>query len=507
MKKYLFILLLICVFFIISCDILRFSAFEVISWTPGDGYHFEPENIIVSLQFSNKPHKESVEKYFSFNGNGNSIKGEYLWEEKNLTFIPQTPLEKNTDYKINLSAEARDLEGISMDEAFIRAFSTRPDANHPVVLSCYPSLYEKINDPEMRVKLEFSLPVTLKSLYESSSFNPSMTGFWSLENNDKSAIFTPSEPWQQNNRYEIIISSSLTDINGRNIRKEFKSIFNTGTDHELPYLLNVSRVTKNGEIIELLPDKNFFGAAELPVENSGWEKEDKILLIFSKPVDSLSVKNLISAENAPGLILESLYRFETDFLFKFEKIPVYNNRFTLKIKPGIRDSAGNVTKNEYVYKVFFNGKFSKPPELAGIRLPLAPQNEENFDPIFISADSLYQIIPITDDNYPSKDIISTWIEIYFITAEGASIDLFSVMENFRIDTSNNVLTFSPRIIKTNNFNFQEPQAGLENLQRVEINGNLINTTNYGIVNFMISSGLKDSLGNRNEKSLIIPAIK
>ena len=69
MKNKLFILLLNCIFLISSCDILRFTVFEVISWTPGEGYHSEPENIILSLTFSNKPHKASVENYFSLAGN------------------------------------------------------------------------------------------------------------------------------------------------------------------------------------------------------------------------------------------------------------------------------------------------------------------------------------------------------------------------------------------------------------------------------------------------------
>jgi len=506
MKNKLFILL-ICLFIFLSCDILRSSVFKISSWTPGEGYHSEPEKITVSLKFSNNPHKESIERFFTLTVNGNSVRGEFLWEEKILTFIPQIPLEKNTDYTINLSADARDVDGISLDEAFICNFTTRPDISRPVIVSCFPSLYEDIVELKTEVKIEFSLPVTLKTLYESISFNPSMAGFWNLENDDKLAIFTPSEPWIQNNRYEINVSSSLTDINGMNIRKEFKSIFTTGTERELPYLMSANRVTKNNEIIQLLPDKRFSSAAELPVENTDWEKEDKFLLVFSKPMDILTAKNYISAENGPNIVLESFPDFETEILFRFEKAPVYESRFTIKIKPGIRDSAGNAVKDEYVYKIFFNGKYSRPPELAGIRIPMAPQNKEDCDSVFISSDSLFQIIPITDENYPSREIINTWIELYFITAEGASIDLFSVMENFRIDTSNNVLTFSPRQIKTSNFSIPEPQTGYENLQRIEIDGNLINTTNYGIIYFMISSGLRDSFGNANEKSINIPAMK
>jgi len=507
MKYKLFYLILISIFTFNSCDILRTSLFEVTSWTPGKGYHSEPENIVISLNFSNKPFKASVEKNFTLYGNGNAVKGNFVWKGKRVTFLPLSPLEKNTDYAIGLSADTRNTEGLSMDEAFNRDFTTRQDNKRPELISCYPSMFAEINELRTQVKLEFSAPVRLNSLYENISFNPSMTGFWILQNEDKLAVFTPSEPWKQNTRYEILLSVSLTNLNGMNMRNDFKSIFTTGTDHDLPYLLNANRITKNNEIVQLTPDKGFSGAAEFPVENNGWEKEDKFLLVFSKPVDSLSVKNYLSAENGPNLVLETLPRYETEILFRLENIPAYESRFSLRIKPGIRDNAGNETKDEYIFKVFFNGKYSKPPKLEGIRIPMSPRNKTNYNPVYFNADSFYQTILIKDENYPSGETVGTWIELYFSAAEEASIDIFSVMECFRIDTSNNVITFSPNQIKTNNFTIPGQQPGTESFQRIEVAGNLINSTNYGIINFQISSGLKDSLGNKNEESFNIPLIK
>jgi hypothetical protein len=81
------------------------------------------------------------------------------------------------------------------------------------------------------------------------------------------------------------------------------------------------------------------------------------------------------------------------------------------------------------------------------------------------------------------------------------------MELFRIETSNNVLTFSPRQIKTNGFSAPEPEKGWENFERIEIAGILTNSTNFGIVNFQISPGLTDSLGNKSEKQFRISLVK
>ena len=492
--------LLLTIILFSACDILRFSQFEVVAWSPGAGYYSEPEKITVSLSFSHEPNKASVERGFSLAADGNSVRGTFLWAGKKVIFSPLTPLEPNTDYTINLSADAKNNDGLSMDEAFFCFFTTRLDNTRPVVTWCYPSMYEEIDDLKAQIKLRFSKQISVKSLYENVSFSPSVKGHWQLDEGDKLVIFTPEEPWKQNTRYEIRFSSSLTDKNGMNVRNDFLSVFSTGIDNEIPVLLNVKRVTKTGEYIELIANKN-------KTENDGWEKEDKILLEFSKPVDSLTIKNYISIEDGPGFIIETIPGFNTEIILKFDRIPIYESRFTIKIRPGIKDISGNETKEDYVYRIFANGKLSMPPLLTGLRFPVASIDDTDNGLVFYRVDSLFEIIPISDEYFPSGESIKTWIELYFKTAEGASVDLFSLMELFNIETSNNVLNFSPRQIKVTDLTVSEPHAGYENYQRVEIAGNIINSTNFGIVIFQIAAGLKDSFGNKNDKLQKISLIK
>ena len=505
MKIKLCILLLFLLSFI-SCDVLRFSRFEVISWAPGGGYRSEPEKISVSLDFSQDPDMSSVERNFSLTGNGNRIRGTFLWNGRRMTFAPLTPLEKNTDYIISLSSDACNAKGLSMDEAFNVDFTTRPDNARPVLISCYPEMFAEIDDPRTEVRFSFSAPVPLNTLYDNVSFSPSMTGSWRLENGGKLAVFTPAEPWIQNNRYEIRYSASLTNNNGMNIGNDFISIFTIGTDHEVPYLLYAAKIAKNGDIVELNPDKGYIGAAELPVENQGWEKDDRLYLVFSKPVDGLLLKNYLVAEDAPGLVMETSPNFNTEHIFTFNSVPAYESRFTFRIKPGITDRSGNESRNEYIYRIFANGKFSKPPALVGLRMPMTPNNTD-LEYFYVGTDSIFDLIPIDDNKYPSGENIQTWIELYFNTAEGALVDTFSLMELFRIETSNNVITFSPHNVKRSGFSVSEPHQGWENYERLEITGNINNSTNNGIINFLISSGLKDNLGNKNEKQFVISVIK
>ena len=512
MIKTLCKLLLIIIFSFNSCDILRSSRFEVTAWSPGDGYHPEPEKIVVSLDFSREPDRASVERRFSLTADGvradsGRVKGVFRWDGRKMTFLPLTPLEKNTNYSINLSAETRDTGGLSMDAAFDRGFTTRPEDERPVLISCYPQMYAAVDDQRTEIQLLFSIPVPLNTLYDNVSFTPSMTGSWRLEDGGKLAVFTPAEPWIQNRRYEIHVSASLTDNNEMNAGNDFTSIFTTGTDNEAPALLYAWRITKDGGQEPLYADTGAYAGAQSQAENRGWEKEDRLLLVFSEQVDGLSVKNCLSVEDASALVMETVAGYETEFIFYFGTVPVYESRFTFRLKSGVKDVAGNESEDEYVYRIFADGMFSKPPELAGIRLPMSPESVTDMKLACFGTDSLFENIPITDDSYPSTTGVRTWIELYFSTAEGASIDPFSLMELFRVETSNNVLTFSPRLIKSGNFSVSSPQAGWENFQRIEIVGVLTNSTNFGIVNFQIAPGLKDSLGNKNEKLLRISLVK
>jgi hypothetical protein len=515
MKNKLYILFLIIIS-LNSCDILRRSQFEIISWTPGNGYHSKPEEIVVTLNFSRDPDRASVERNFSLTGNGNPVKGNFLWDGRKMTFLTVTLPEINTDYVINVSSDAHDVKGLSMDEPFTRDFTTRPDNKRPVLLSCYPEMYCEVSDPRAEIKLLFSIPVLLSTLYENVSFNPSMTGLWKLEDNGKLAIFSPAEPWIQNRRYEIHFTAMLADKNGMNTGNDFISIFTTGIDHEPPFLLYAKRLTKNGDTF-MLNTGGFIGAAELPVENHDWEKDDRLLLAFSKPVDSLTVKNNLNVEDASGLVMENFSLsaggkgYNSEFIFKFDNVLVYESRFTFRLKPGVKDLSGNESKNEYIYRIFANGKNSKPPVLIGIRMPMTP--DKTYHNFFCAGtDSIFEKVPIADENYPSGESIQTWIEFYFETAEGAfgekaAIDQFSLMELFRIETSNNVITFSPRQVKAANFSASAPHSDWEFLERLEIAGNIVNSTNYGLVIFQIGAGLKDSFGNKNENPQKISLVK
>ncbi|MDR2435513.1 MAG: Ig-like domain-containing protein [Treponema sp.] len=489
-----------------SVDLLRASPFEISKWSPGGGYHADPQAVSVSLAFSRIPDRASVERHFSLNADGERLSGSFRWDSANMTFLPAVPLEINRDYVLTVAADAHDEGGLSMDKAFEKRFTTRPDNDRPAPVSVSPAMNAVVNDTRAEVRLVFSRAIALNSLRDYVSFDPSMNGMWRLEEDGTTAVFTPAEPWTYGKRYALEIKSAFAGGNGMDMGKDFSSVFTVGEDQERPFLTAAWRLSKSGDEQQL--------AEGIAGDNSGWEKDDRLRLKFSEPVDALSVKNCLVPEGAS-------FRMETDpglydeVIFAFETPPLYESRFSFRLKTGVKDRAGNESGDEYAFKIFANGVLSKPPALVGVRIPMAPGSALDNELTAFGIDSLFEDLPVDPpgalenekDRYPYSVQTETWIECYFETAPGLSVDALSLMELFRIETSNNVLVFSPRSIRESGFSAPDPRPGWEQYRRLEIRGLLTNTVNSGVVSILIDSGLRDSGGNRSEKKFRISLLK
>jgi hypothetical protein len=78
--------------------------------------------------------------------------------------------------------------------------------------------------------------------------------------------------------------------------------------------------------------------------------------------------------------------------------------------------------------------------------------------------------------------------LYFETAEGAAIALFSLMDAFSVNATNSALNFSPRLAVGDNFTVRSAISGWESYTRVEIRGKLTNTIHSGAITLQIDAG-------------------
>jgi len=508
-KAGVFLLIRIAILFS-SCELLRDSPYEVEGWTPGEGFHRHPGEIVISLLLSHESDRARTEQAFSLTEDRKSLKGDFMWEASRLIFIPASPLEEGRDYKISLGTGAQDRRGLSLESKFEAAFTTRPPGGKPEVLGTEPEHGGILTGSRGEVRIFLSEAFSLNSCLDYISFTPAAPGSWRLEDDAKTLCFIPREPWQSGGKYRLIIDRGLTSLSGSVLGTEYSSLFYTGEDMEKPYLL------------EALAEKPG-GTEEIPVEKPGgsppavytaWESFTKLELVFSEPVDLGALKNLISVEPSQALIMESPPEIRDRAIFRFSQYPRWGSSFLFRLGSGVKDRAGNESDEEYLFRISCSGPLSKPPALAGIRLPMAPgktspEGGADHEPLMFSPLNVFADLPIEagEGRYPYMEKTPSWAELYFECAEGTEIDLFSVMDLFRLESTNQALVFSPRSVIRNDYTWDLPAEGWEKYHRIEVRGFITNTVQSGIVTFRIPPGLADKRGNRSDEDFRISLLK
>ena len=507
MKKYLsFLLFFGFSFLIFTCDILRDSPYMVQAWTPGGGFHQNPERLKVSLLLSHESDKAKTEQAFSLTEDGRSLQGYFSWEGRRLVFIPASPLESDRDYLITLGTGAQDKKGLSLEISFEASFSTRIPGDKPRIIRAEPEHEGSLSESRGAFRLFFSEPVRLNSCIDFISFTPATPGSWRLEDDNRTACFIPRDPWQPGTLYQVKAESAFAGHSGSLLGEEYLSAFHAAEDREKPVLLKALVILPTGEEeeIPLQVPGEFFVA-----EYSAWERLSRLCLVFSKPVDLSSLGSFIVTEPSLALVMESAPGMESRALFRFAEDPAWGSAFLFRLSSGVKDYAGNESAEDYNFRIRIAGPLSKAPALVGIRLPMAPGNSDDHEMLSFSHGALFLDLPIKDgvERYPYGKETPTWIELYFQTAPDTEIDIFSLMELFRVESTNLALEFSFRSIRTSNFTIADPKEGWENLRRVEVRGLLTNRVNNGIVTFRLPPGLRDKRGNRSDEDFRISLLK
>lgn len=503
------ILLSVFVFLAFSCDLLRSSPYEVDAWTPGEGFHQDPGKLKITLLLSHESDRARTEQAFSLTEDRRTLKGDFSWQDRRLCFMPASPLEPDRNYVITLGTGAQDTGGISLESKFEVSFTTRPPGAKPVITGTLPEHEGSISESRGAFHLYFTEPVRLDSCIDYVSFSPSAPGSWRLEDGNRSACFVPREPWQTGSLYRLRVESDFRAVSGSVLGTEYTSVFTIGTDREKPVLLRVLALFPAEEPNMDREEEIPLDGAELFPAPSAWERSTRLRLVFSEPVDLNSVRNLLTAEPSLTLVMETPPGTSDTAVFRLAEYPEWGNGFLLRLTPGVKDAAGNESADEYAFRIRCAGLLSKSPVLAGLRLPMAPGNIDDPEVLSFTRENLFADLPIKGGagHYPYGAPTPAWIELYFETAPGAEIDLFSVMDLFRVECTNQALVFSPRSIRTADFSLADSRDGWEKLRRIEIRGFLTNTVNSGVVTFRVAPGLRDSRGNSSAVDFRISLLK
>jgi hypothetical protein len=252
-----------------------------------------------------------------------------------------------------------------------------------------------------------------------------------------------------------------------------------------PLLTDITALDENGDAVQR--GDGVYTLTEVFAENADWESFYKLLFRFSESVDVSSVKKAVTVEPSLSFAIDTKEAFSDTVILSFIDRPEFQQRYLIKLNSGIKDVPGNESTEKKSYRIYVDGKKSKPPELKKLQITSG------------NVSTVYEL----DQNFgamshPSNNAAT--FTFWFETAEGAAINRYSLMECFSVSSTNNAVSFSSSSI--------EYAAADGKYTRVIITGILTcNAFVNGVVAISVGPGLLDSYGNKQTKAQSIVLLK
>lgn len=333
---------------LMQCGI--FGDFEppfVVSVTPLKDSVNVDEKITVVVQFSERMEPAVTEKAFSLVSEGASVDGYFTWSDDGrlMTFTPEYPLKKGRIYYIKITENAEDKKGNNLENEIYQAFTVGSETVKPYVVSTYPA-YGTIGIPkESDVVITFSEPVDKSSVLDSVSFSPSFQYQLIMENNNTTARFDPVSTLEYGTTYNIDVGAEIKDLEGNKLLEPYQFMFTVGDDFTSPQLVSIRNSSSA---------INFTGG----VINHDVEKDDSIILDFSKPMNRVNTENYISF--SPSVAGGFYWESETRVAFSPSGIFDLDQIYTVCVSRSLTDTNGNELDREYSYLFQIDGSDSQP---------------------------------------------------------------------------------------------------------------------------------------------------
>ena len=275
MKKIIFI-----AFMFISCgfaeEYTHMTAPKVSDCSYGEG--------CIQITFSSDMKKETTEQAFSCICNEEVASGTFVWNEKKMSFYPDAGIKDKSRYEIEVGTRAEDKYGNSLKDVFSYVFSTKEKEEKFYVQKMNISDGEVVTDLMQPIEITFSGPVDQARFYQGFEISPRVLGASSVKDNNLAVIFVPLEKLDWNSTYMITLKKSISDQYGNTLPSDYTVTFTTGEEPAI----NLEKISiKNG--VELVSGNKV---------NRGIEKDVSLVLAYSGPADSKTIRNPLSISPA-----------------------------------------------------------------------------------------------------------------------------------------------------------------------------------------------------------------
>jgi hypothetical protein len=424
-----------------------------------------------------------------------------------MRFVPAEGFEKNRKYAAVLSTSAEDDAGVSLDEEFRLAFTTKAEDDRPALLSIVPSDGAAMNDRYASVVMTFSEPIDRDSLYSAFSLSPAARGRFDWSSGDAVCAFVPLEPYSWQTEYSLAIQNTVSDLSGNSLAKANKSRFTIGTDTTPPSVLKLANAVNGAEgAIALTPS---LASEASPVYASGWESTWGLVLRFSESVERDGLESQLLIEPAWSYAIDDSAALGSAFVLKPQERLTRGTLYSITIRKGIKDAQGNASVADAVYKFKVDGPTTASPVVTRLRFlsnPGAATGSERFDEKSCDHSDDYTGITIGVSPFAVGFPVETCVDLYLHFAAGASVDIFSLMSELSIDATNSCVSFSIKKLQTSGFSDPQPLV-MPGSACVRAIVDVTNESASGIATFKIGNGLVDSAGNPIAGAWRLPLLK
>lgn len=330
--RLLIVLLMLCS---AGCD-FRPDTLEVVRWSPDNHSRGVANDAFFEMEFSAGLNKSDIEENFSMRGTSGAVAGRFTWlNDKSFRFVPLEFFPKNGRYVVEVPRSVRDWKGNSMGNDFISDFYVGDDFETPVIPWSFPPASDGAVTGiavDSSVIISFSKSMNRESVEKGFRLNPDVAGYylWSesapgLENS--LLTYVPVRLMDYGKLYTLTVAGTAEDYAGNSLGAEYRAHFITGEDRTPPEVLRM------------------YDADDLPIAewsldtvNSGIERNVKIAVEFSEPMNRQSLENSFSMTPSVSGIFE--WYSDLKVVFKPSALLSPETKYQVRIDTGTRDLNG-----------------------------------------------------------------------------------------------------------------------------------------------------------------------
>jgi hypothetical protein len=295
-----------------------------------------------------------------------AVQGTYAWDvtQQIITFNPVYDLNYGTTYTVTISESLTDISGNPFLEQYSFNFTVGDDFEKPEVLSVYQDLpapgnynwtENGVNDEiekDQDIIIAFSEEIAVDTLYDAITISPSCDFYIDTNATNDQAVIVFNSPAESETNYTLTISSTVTDLQGNNLIKEYVYQFYTdGVNSIRPEVVEINDPIEGvwplGEIVSL----NIFNPyVDIHAVFSAEMIPSSITIVAERVIGDAGNPVIINPDwpdTAPGRF--RVYEFDLSGLLA-------GNIYKLTLKggsDGARDIYGNCMKDDFVQYIRF----------------------------------------------------------------------------------------------------------------------------------------------------------